>query len=261
MYCCKITDERKMKIIALQEGNYVANAQKEFKLLNEKTSDSGLKMAIQPFLIITDNDVILLDFGLGFVNNGIPFIHEMLQKNNIGSNEITKVLVSHLHKDHIEGIGYFENGNFVQNFPNAKIYIQEREIDFALEQINNPSYVFELLSQLKKLPNVELLNSDNGNITNEIFYEVSAGHTKFHQVFWIKADDEIVFYGADDLPQKIYWSMHVAYKTDFDGKRARESRKKWEQQAKDENWKVLFYHDMKIPVFEFFEEKMEIENR
>lgn len=58
-------------------------------------------------------------------------------------------MVSHLHKDHIEGIGYFVNGSFVQNFPNAKIYIQEREIDFALEQINNPSYVFEILNQLK----------------------------------------------------------------------------------------------------------------
>lgn len=245
-----------MEIIALQEGNYIANSQKEFQLITENTTEKGLKMAIQPFVIITENDVILLDFGLGFVNNGVPFIYEMLQKNNIEPQQITKVLVSHLHKDHIEGIGYFENGNLVQNFPNATIYIQEREIDFALEQIDNPSYVFEIVKELKKLPNVELLNSDSGNITDEIFYEVSAGHTKFHQVFWIKADNEIVFYGADDLPQKIYWSMHVAYKTDFDGKRAMESRKKWEQQAKDENWKVLFYHDMKTPVATFFEEKM-----
>lgn len=100
-------------------------------------------MAIQPFVVITENDVILLDFGLGFMNDGIPFIHEMPQENNIQPEQITKVLVSHLHKDHIEGIGYFENGNFVQNFPKAKIYIQKREIDFALEQIDNPSYVLK----------------------------------------------------------------------------------------------------------------------
>lgn len=244
-----------MKIIALQEGNYIADSKKEFKLIAEKTSEPGLKMAIQPFLIITENDFILLDFGLGFINNGIPFIHEILRKNNVEPEQITKVLVSHLHKDHIEGIGYFENGNFISNFPNAKIYIQKREINFALEQSNNPSYVFEILNELEKLPNVELMNSDSGNITDEIFYEVSAGHTKFHQVFWIKADDEIVFYGADDLPQRVYLSMHVAYKTDFDGKRAMESRKKWEQQAKEENWKVLLYHDMKTPVLDFFENR------
>ncbi|WP_338840998.1 MBL fold metallo-hydrolase [Flavobacterium ginsenosidimutans] len=240
-----------MKIIALQEGNYIANSKKEFQLLTEETTESGLKMAIQPFLVITENDIILLDFGLGFVNNGVPFIYEMLRKNNIEPQQITKVLVSHLHKDHIEGIGYFENDQFVQNFPNAKIYIQKREIDFALQQLQNPSYVPEILNQLEKLPNVELLNEDSGQITDEIFFEVSAGHTKFHQVFWIKADNEIVFYGADDLPQKIYLKIHVAYKTDFDGKRAMESRKKWEQEAKEQNWKVLLYHDMKTPVLEF----------
>ena len=240
-----------MKIIALQEGNYIANSQKEFELLTDKTTDSGLKMAIQPFLVITDNDVILLDFGLGFVNNGIPLIYEVLRKNSIEPDQITKILVSHLHKDHIEGFGFFENDKLIQNFPNAKIYIQEREIDFALQQLQNPSYVPEILNELKKLPNVELLNEDSGQITNEIFFEVSAGHTKFHQVFWIKADDEIVFYGADDLPQKVYLKIPVAYKTDFDGKRAMESRKKWEQEAKEQNWKVLLYHDMKTPVLEF----------
>ncbi|MFB9079245.1 MBL fold metallo-hydrolase [Flavobacterium procerum] len=240
-----------MKIIALQEGNYIANSQKEFQLLTDETIDSGLKMAIQPFVVITDNDVVLLDFGLGFVNNGVPFIYEILRKSNIEPEQITKILVSHLHKDHIEGIGYFEENHFVQNFPNAKIYIQKREIDFALQQLQNPSYVPELLNQLEKLPNVELLNQDSGNITDEIFFEVSAGHTQFHQVFWIKADNEIVFYGADDLPQKAYLKIPVAYKTDFDGKRAMASRKKWEQEAKEQNWSVLFYHDMKTPVVEF----------
>lgn len=240
-----------MKIIALQEGNYIADSKKEFKLITERTSDPGLKMAIQPFLVITENDVILLDLGLAFINNGVPFIHEVLRKNNIEPEQITKILISHLHKDHIEGIGYFENGNFIQNFPKAKIYIQKREINFALEQNNSPSYNFEIVNELDKLPNVEFLNEDSGNITDEIFYEVSAGHTQFHQVFWIKADNEIAFFGADDLPQRAYLSMHVAYKTDFDGKKAMESRKKWEQEAQQENWKVLLYHDMKTPILEF----------
>ena len=248
-----------MEIIALQEGNYIVNSKKEFQLLEENTTDLGLKMAIQPFVVVTDNDVILIDFGLGFVHNGVPFIHEMLRKNNIEPQQITKILVSHLHKDHIEGIGYFENGQFVQNFPNTKIYIQEREIDFALEQLENPSYIPGILNVLKQLPNVELLNEDSGTITDEICFEVTAGHTQFQQVFWIKADGEIVFYGADDLPQKRYLKFPVAYKTDFDGKCAMESRKKWELQAKEENWKVLLYHDMKTPILDFAEERSELE--
>lgn len=240
-----------MKIIALQEGNYIADSKKEFKRITERSSEPGLKMAIQPFLVITNQDIILLDLGLGIVNNGVPFIHEVLRKNNVEPEQVTKILVSHLHKDHIEGIGYFENENFISNFPKAKIYVQKREIDFALEQKNSPSYNFKIVNEFEKLPNVTFLEEDSGTITEEIFYEVSAGHTQFHQVFWIKADNEIVFYGADDLPQRAYLSMHVAYKTDFNGKKAMESRKKWEQEAQQQNWKVLLYHDMKTPILEF----------
>ncbi|MFQ6603628.1 MBL fold metallo-hydrolase [Flavobacterium sp. C3NV] len=239
-----------MKIIPLQEGNYVVSSEKEFKLINEFPLDSGLKMAIQPFLIVTQNDYILLDLGLGINKNGKPFIHHLLQTHNIAPEQITKVLISHFHKDHIEGIGFFEGENFIQNFPNATIYMQERELDFALAQ-QHPSYNLDILNLFKSFPNVEFLNDDKGQITNEIFYEVSGGHSPFHQVFWIKENNEITFYGADDLPQEAYLKMHVAYKTDYDGKRAMESRKKWEQEAREQHWKVLLYHDMKKPVLEF----------
>ena len=239
-----------MKIIALQEGNYVVNPEKEFRLISEFPTESGIKMAIQPFLVITKNDYILLDLGLSGDNNGIPFIHQMLKKENILPEHITKVLISHFHNDHIEGIGYFNGNRFISNFPNAKIFMQQRELDFALSQINSPSYNIPLLNQIKILPNVEFLEDDKGNISDEIFYEVSGGHTPFHQVFWIKDEKEVIFYGADDLPQRAYLKVHIAYKTDFDGKRAMESRRKWEQEATEQNWKVLLYHDMKVPVLE-----------
>lgn len=239
-----------MKIIPLQEGNYVVNSEKEFKLISEFPLDSGLKMAIQPFLVITQNDYILIDLGLGFQKNGKPLIHHLLETHNILPQQITKVLISHFHKDHIEGIGYFDGDTFIQNFPDATLYLQKRELDFALAQ-QHPSYDLKILNQIKTFSNIQMLEYDKGKITNEIFYKVSAGHSPFHQVFWIKENNEITFYGADDLPQEIYLKMHVAYKTDFDGKRAMESRKKWEQEAKEQHWKVLLYHDMKMPVLEF----------
>ena len=239
-----------MKIITLKEGNYVVNPEKEFTRFEETTTLPGLKMAIQPFLIITQNDYILLDLGLGFNEDGIPLIHKILERNAIQPEQITKVLISHLHKDHIDGIGYFDGPAFIGNFPNAEIYIQERELDFALTQEKSPSYNLAVLNQLKHLSNIVFMNDDEGQITDEIFYEVSGGHTPYHQIFRIKNADETIFYGADDLPQRSYLKLHVAYKTDFNGKKAMESRKKWEVMAKEEKWKILLYHDMKYPVLE-----------
>ncbi|CAA9197099.1 hypothetical protein FLA105534_01474 [Flavobacterium bizetiae] len=160
-----------MKIIPLQEGNYVVNSEKEFKLISEFPLDSGLKMAIQPFLVITQNDYILIDLGLGFHKNGKPLIHHLLETHNIAPEQITKVLISHFHKDHIEGIGYFEGDTFIQNFPDATLYMQKRELDFALAQ-QHPSYDLKILNQIKTFSNVKMLEYDKGKITNEIFYKV-----------------------------------------------------------------------------------------
>jgi hypothetical protein len=40
-------------------------------------------------------------------------------------------------------------------------------------------------------------------------------------------------------------------KYDFDGKLAADLRVKWWAQGQKENWKFLFYHDLKTPVYSF----------
>jgi len=240
-----------MKIIPLTEGNFAVSKIKEFTSLEKAEDVSYLSMAIQPFLIITKNDYILLDAGLGLNISEVPMIYKCLEKENISAAQITKVLLSHLHKDHIDGIGQIKNGKLASNFPNAKIYLQERELEYALTQNENPSFNLEIVEKLRELQNLILLADNSGKITDEITYQVSGGHTPFHQVFWITEDNKTAFYGADDLPQRSYLKFHIAYKSDFDGKKASFLRQKWEQNAKEENWTVLLYHDMKTPLLEF----------
>lgn len=237
-----------MKIIPLKEGNFAVSKNKEFTPLNANTTVSYLSMAIQPFLIITKNDYILLDAGLGSTISETPAIFTSLERENIHPEQITKVLLSHLHKDHIDGIGELINGKLKGNFPNAKIYLQERELEYSLEETENPSFNLEIVEKLTELPNLVFLTEDSGKISDAISYEVSGGHTPFHQVFWIKEDEQICFYGADDLPQHSYLKFHIAYKSDFDGKKASVLRQKWEQEAKDENWTILLYHDINNPI-------------
>lgn len=236
-----------MKIVPLKEGNFSASKSKDFTLLtadNFETS-KGIKMSVQPFLIITENDVILLDAGIGWKNNtGKTVISELLRKENIHPDQITKLLLSHLHKDHIEGtIKNNENG-FEAVFPNASIYIQKRELAFALENKSNPSFDFDTLNKLIQLPNIVWMDGDKGQITEEISYEVVGGHTPYMQVFWITENGETAFYGADDLPQESYLKYHVAYKSDFDGRKAMELRQIWEKEAIENHWKILLYHDL-----------------
>jgi glyoxylase-like metal-dependent hydrolase (beta-lactamase superfamily II) len=125
-----------MKIIPLKEGNFSTSKTKDFTLLTEENKDTvkGIRMSVTPFLIITEKDTILLDAGIGWKNEeGKTVISEILERENVHPDQITKVLLSHLHKDHIETtITRTENG-FEPTFPNAEIYIQKRELAFAME--------------------------------------------------------------------------------------------------------------------------------
>ncbi|MEF9478302.1 MBL fold metallo-hydrolase [Chryseobacterium sp. RRHN12] len=243
-----------MKIIPLKEGNFSASKTKDFTLLTDENFEQvgGIKMSVQPFLIITENDYILLDAGIGWKNkSGTTVISEILERENIHPGQITKLLFSHLHKDHIEGAVTLTDNGFEATFPNAQMYIQKRELDFAMENKGNPSFNFDMLEKLIQLPDIIWMNQDKGQITDEISYEVAGGHTPFMQVFWIRENEETVFYGADDLPQASYLKYHLAYKSDFDGRKAMELRLKWEKEAQENHWKVLLYHDLDKTVIEF----------
>ena len=62
-------------------------------------------MEIQPFAVITSKDIMLLDTGLGFADDKWQLqIHKNLASHGINPSDVTKVLLSHLHKDHSGGI-------------------------------------------------------------------------------------------------------------------------------------------------------------
>lgn len=237
-----------MKCIPLKEGVFWASKSKEFSLAvpdsDLPVEIGALKMAICPFLIELPNDLVLIDAGLGFYDNGKPLLLSVLQKAGYQPEQVTKIILSHLHKDHIGGLFFFDGKEYKTAFPEATLFLQQREMTYALSQLENPSFDQGILQALQKLPRVVYLNNDNGTIGNYIAYQVTGGHSPFHQVFWIRDGNEVAFYGGDNLPQQGYLKFHIAYKSDYEGKKAMELRQIWEQAAKDEGWQLLLYHDL-----------------
>jgi glyoxylase-like metal-dependent hydrolase (beta-lactamase superfamily II) len=237
----------RMKIIPLNEGIFTVTKDKIFTPISreevETADPSLLKMAVCPFLIELPDDLILLDAGLGCLQDGKPVIVSLIEEAGYTAGAVTKVLLSHLHKDHIEGLGYIKDGEFIQNFPDAEIFYQQRELDYAMHQPDSHSFNQEYIQLLPTFPNLVMMTDDEGTIGDYIRYEVNGGHTPYHQSFWIEEDIHTAFYPADNLPQKSYLKFHIAYKSDYDGKKAMELRQEWEQEAKNSHWTVLFYHD------------------
>ncbi len=247
-----------MKIIPLSEGSFTIDKTKvliPFDTSTEQLNNrpvGSLLIEIQPFVIITSKDIILIDTGLGYnMTDGTPQLHYNLQKVGINPSQITKVLMSHLHKDHAGGIttkNAITGEQFIA-FPYATYYVQQREFDFA-NSIGSASYMPNDFAILKEFSRVVWLQENTGSIDGYIHYELTEAHSKFHQVFWIQENNETIFYGGDDAPQLQQMKSRFVAKYDFDGKKCMELRKKWWEKGKEQQWSFLFYHDIATPVFQ-----------
>ena len=245
-----------MKIIPLSEGSFTIDKTKQFVPFDTSADDlqqrpvGSLLVEVQPFVVITSEDVLLLDTGLGFRNEqGVLQLHQNLMDHGINPAEITKVLLTHLHNDHAGGVSMGMNGNGEKtpSFPAAKYYIQKHELNYAFEK-GFPSYIPDELECLKHSPQVVLLDGD-GVLDGYIKYAITGAHSKFHQVFWIVDGGETVFFGGDEAPQLQQMRTRFVAKYDDDGKKAMELRQQWWQEGHEQNWTFLFYHDIKTPLF------------
>jgi glyoxylase-like metal-dependent hydrolase (beta-lactamase superfamily II) len=247
-----------MKIIPLSEGTFTVDKTKEFVPFDIKQDElkhrpiGSLLVEIQPFVILTSKDVLILDTGLGFTNeDGVLQIHQNLSDNHISPSDVTKVLLSHLHKDHSGGMS-MDNKNSskkVLSFPNATYYVNKQELEHALTTAKS-SYIIEDFEILSNSANTKFTEG-SGVIDEYIRYDVTSAHSPFHQVFWIIEEGKKIFFGGDDAPQLQQMKSRFIAKYDYDGKKCMELRKQWWKQGKEEQWTFLFYHDIKSPVYEF----------
>lgn len=243
-----------MKIIPLSEGSFTIDKTKIFVPFNINNDDlqqrpvGSLLVEVQPFAVITSRDILLIDTGLGFSKNGELQLHANLKANGIQPEQITKVLMSHLHKDHAGGISKRDSrGNYQLSFSNAVYYVQQKEFEFAMET-GFPSFMAGEISVLQKNPQVHWLNND-GEIDGYIKYHTTSAHSPFHQVFRIEENNQKIFFGGDDAPQLQQMKNKFIAKYDYDGKKCMELRRQWWQQGLEEKWTFLFYHDIKSPVY------------
>jgi glyoxylase-like metal-dependent hydrolase (beta-lactamase superfamily II) len=243
------------KIFPLSEGQFTIGHDKVFIPFNEGTDElnsravGSLHVEVQPFLVVTANDVIVLDTGLGFRGaNGQLQVHNNLLANGYKPEDVTKVLLSHLHKDHAGCLTYADaNGLINTTFPLADYYIYRPEADYALKT-GAPSYHTEDIEPLLATNQVVWLDGEMGMIDGYIEFRHSGGHCPEHIVYLIDDGEGKVFYGGDEAPQLKQLKIKYMAKYDYDGKKAMALREQYAEEGKRDGWQFLFYHDVKIPV-------------
>lgn len=242
-----------MLIHPLSEGQFTVDQSKRFvpyhagvDQLRERPAGS-LLVEIQPFVVVTSRDIIVLDAGLGYSEEGLLQLHRNLQRVGIAPRQVTKVILSHLHKDHMGGIAFTDDhGVWQPAFAEADYYVQTKEMEYALAT-HSASYVPASLHWLRHYARTVMLEGDV-TIDGYISCALSGGHCPFHQVIWITEGGQTVFYGGDEAPQLQQMKHRFVAKYDKDGKKAMQLRSAWWEQGQQEKWTFLFYHDVAHPL-------------
>lgn len=244
------------QIFPLSEGVFTVGHDKQFVPFDigqdelTRRPTGSLLVEVQPFLVVTERDVIVLDTGLGFADRqtGVLQIHQNLRQHGYEPEQVTKVLLSHLHKDHAGGVVYTDGADVCRTtFPNAAYYVYRPEADAALAE-GLPSYHPAEIGPLLSSGQVQWLDGTEGVIDGYIRFTHSGGHSRQHIVFLIEDGADRIFFGGDEAPQLKQMKIRYVAKYDYDGKKASELREQYAAQGRKEGWTFLFYHDVKVPV-------------
>jgi glyoxylase-like metal-dependent hydrolase (beta-lactamase superfamily II) len=235
-----------LQVYTLHEGSYSVDITKKFVPFdsakdNPKDRPASLFIHVQPFLVKLKDTLVLFDTGLGYSNEqGQLHLHENIKKVGFKPEDISMVLMSHLHFDHSGGMVHHLNDKMELSFPDATYVIQRGEWETAFTSTSS-SYHTEIFDFLQRNAQLKFVEG-SGQLTPEISYELTGAHCPYHQVFLIDDGEDKVFFGGDVLPEPEELIRKFIAKYDFDGRKAMELREEFGQKAAAEHWKCLFYH-------------------
>lgn len=247
-------------VIALSDGTVPIGATALFhgnesntvqRLLGRAYLNNPVEISINTFLIQTGDRLILVDAGSGELlgpAHGGKLITSM-KTAGFDPNDITDVLITHIHNDHSGGLS--RQGKPL--FPNATVHINQKEIDYwrdhAVERIeesrgisaNRPAFL--ALKPYLDAGKVKTFTGDREVVAGIETMEIT-GHTPGHTVFILESKGEkMVFWG--DLIHIAAVQLHqpsIANEFDTDQKRAAMQRIKAYNEAAQKGYLIAADH-------------------
>ena len=217
-----------------------------------------VNMVTRSLLLVSDEKKILIDTGNGTkweekykkiydINTDQYNIEKSLGKYGFSSEQITDVICTHMHFDHIGGNTKIKSGEVVPTFPNAKYWISEENWKLANHpsQKDAGSFIEHDWKVLAENQMIEIIDGREPFIEGiETF--VTHGHTPglLHPI--VSDGSNKLFYGADIFPMVAHIPIPWVMAYDVQPVVTMKEKQKLLQKMEREDWILFFEHDPHI---------------
>lgn len=214
-----------------------------------------VNMVTRSLLLVSDEKKILIDTGNGTkweekykqiydINTDQYNIEKSLGKYGFSSEQITDVICTHMHFDHIGGNTKINSGKVVPTFPNAKYWISEENWKLANHpsQKDAGSFIEHDWKVLAENQMIEIIDGREPFIEG-IDTIVTHGHTPglLHPI--VSDGSNKLFYGADIFPMVAHIPIPWVMAYDVQPVVTMEEKQKLLQKMEREDWILFFEHD------------------
>ena len=205
-------------------------------------------------LAVDGNRKILIDTGIGnkqdekffgyYYLNGDDTLKKSLAKHNFTFDDITDVVLTHLHFDHCGGsVIYNENKELVPAFKNAKFWVSKQQWKWATEPNNREKASFLKENILPIESKIEFIDKDT-EIYPNLSLKLFNGHTDGQIIPHIKYKDKTIVFMGDLLPATAH--IPLAWVVGYDTRPllSLEDKEKFFKEAIDNDYVLFFEHDL-----------------